>query len=211
MLKPAESAARDLSVEVGTAPEDPAPSRGGSRVWLRVLLGAAALLGGMLVLVRIFRPQLEALSRYFVEHFGLVGVALGTFLADGISSPVPPQFFMLLSIGAGTPDLHTLAATTVGSLLGGCAGYQLARQLARFPRFARWLERTGASFREQLRGRKAYRNAVIASLTPLPFSMQCYLCGLYRLPLGAFAVILSLRIPRLAVFYYVIKAGWTLF
>lgn len=211
-MKPAESAARDLSVEVCEVPEAPAPSRsGGSRVWLRVLLGMATMFVVMLVLVRSFRPQLEALGRAFVEHFGLAGVALGSFLADGVSFPVPPQFYMLLAIGAQTPDWHTCAATAIGSLLGGGVGYHLARQLARFPRFARWLERTGASFRGQLQGRKAYRNAVIASLSPVPFSMQCYLCGLYRLPIGAFAVILSLRVPRLAAFYYVIKAGWTLF
>jgi membrane protein YqaA with SNARE-associated domain len=211
-LKPAESAARDLSVEVCAVPTDPAPSSGSNtRVWLRILLGAAAMFVTMLVLVRTFRAQLEALGRAFVEHFGLGGIALGSFLADGVSFPLPPQFYMLLAIGADTPDLHTLLASAVGSLLGGAVGYHLARQLARFARFARWLERTGAGFREQLRGRKAYRNAVIASLTPVPFSVQCYLCGLYRLPLGAFAVILCLRLPRLAVFYYVIKAGWTFF
>jgi membrane protein YqaA with SNARE-associated domain len=210
-LKPAESAARDLSVEVCAVPTDPAPSRGNSRVWLRILLGAAALFTLMVVLVRSFRPQLEALGRAFVEHFGLGGIALGSFLADGLSFPLPPQFYMLLAIGANTPDLHTFLASVVGSILGGGVGYHLARQLGRFPRFSRWLERTGASFREQLQGRKAYRNAVIASLTPVPFSMQCYLCGLYRLPLGAFIVILALRVPRLAVFYYVIKAGWTFF
>lgn len=209
MLEPAESA-RDLSVEVGSVPEAE-PSRGKQRVWLRLLLGAAAMFGGMVLLARTFRPQLEALGRAFVEHFGLGGIALGTFLADGLSFPVPPQFYMLLAISASTPDLHTFLATSVGSLSGGVAGYHLARQLARFPRFARWLERMGASFREQLRGRKAYRNALIASLTPLPFSMQCYLCGLYRLPLGAFAVISLLRLPRLAMFYYILKAGWTLF
>lgn len=212
MLKPAESAARDLSVEVCAVPAEPEPSRSGhSRVWLRVLLGMATMFVLMLVLVRSFRPQLEAVGRAFVEHFGLGGIALGTFLADGLSFPLPPQFYMLLAIGAATPDLHTFLATVVGSLLGGVVGYHLARQLVRFPRFARWLERTGASFRGQLQGRKAYRNAVIASLSPVPFSMQCYLCGLYRLPMGAFVVILSLRVPRLAAFYYVIKAGWTFF
>lgn len=211
MLKPAESAAQDLSVEICAVPTEPAPSRGNSRVWLRVLLGMAAMFVVMLALARSFRPQLEALGRSFVEHFGLAGIAFGSFLADGVSFPLPPQFYMLLAIGAKTPDLHTFLATAVGSLLGGAIGYHLARQLARFPRFARWLERTGSSFRGQLEGRKAYRNAVIASLSPVPFSMQCYLCGLYRLPLGAFAVILSLRVPRLAMFYYVIKAGWTLF
>ena len=211
MLKPAESAARDIPVEISAAPTDPAPSRDGARHWLRLLLGIAALLGFVAIVVRTFRPQLEALGRAFVDHFGLAGIALGALLADGFHFPVPPQFYMLLAVGAGIPDLPTFLAVLAGSLLGGAAGYRVARQLARFRRVSRWLERSGAGFRAQLEGRKAYRSAIIASVTPLPFSVQCYVCGLYRLPLGAFALILLLRIPKLAVFYTVIKAGWTLF
>jgi uncharacterized membrane protein YdjX (TVP38/TMEM64 family) len=210
VLKPAESA-RDVPVEVSAAPTDPAPSRDGARPWLRLLLGVAGLLVCMAIVVRTFRPQLEALGRAFVDHFGLAGIALGSMLADGFHFPVPPQFYMLLAVGAGIPDLSTFLAVLAGSLLGGAAGYYVARQLARFPKVSRWLERSGARFRAQLQGRKAYRSAIIASLTPLPFSMQCYVCGLYRLPLGAFALILLLRIPKLAIFYTVIKAGWTFF
>jgi membrane protein YqaA with SNARE-associated domain len=212
VLKPAESAARDISVQVCAVPTDPAPSRDTSaRLWLRVLLGIVTLLGGVLLVARVLRPQLEALGRAFVDQFGLAGIAFGSLLADGFHFPLPPQFYMLLAIGAGNPDVPTFLAVLAGSLLGGVAGYRVARQLARFPRVARWLERTGGAFRSQLEGRKAYRSAIIASVTPLPFSLQCYVCGLYRLPQGAFAVILLLRIPKLMVFYGIIKTGWTLF
>lgn len=179
---------------------------------LRFVLAATAFLGVVLLIARAFRPQLEGLGQSFVAHFGLGGMALGTFLADGFHFPIPPQFYMLLAISAGTPDLEAFAVIAAGSLVGGASGYTVARQLSRFPRFWNWLLRAGGGkFRQQLEGRNAYRSALIASVTPIAFSLQCYVGGLYRMPPRAFALILALRIPKLVFFYYVVKFGWTIF
>jgi membrane protein YqaA with SNARE-associated domain len=119
---------------------------------------------------------------------------------------------MLLAISAGTPDLEAFGVIAAGSLVGGASGYTVARQLSRFPRLWNWLSRVGGGkFREQLEGRNAYRSALIASLTPIAFSVQCHVSGLYRVPPRAFALILALRIPKLVLFYYVVKFGWTIF
>ena len=90
-------------------------------------------------------------------------------------------------------------------------GDYVARRLSRFPRLWSWLMRVGGKFQKQLEGRNAYRSAVIASFTPVAFSVQCHVSGLYRLPLRAFAVILALRIPKLVLFYYLVKLGWAVF
>jgi membrane protein YqaA with SNARE-associated domain len=178
---------------------------------IRFVLAAVAFLGVVLLLASAFRPQLEALGRGFVARFGLAGMAFGTFLADGFHFPIPPQFYMLLALGAGTPELPAFGAIAAGSLLGGVSGYTVARQLSRFPRLWSWLMRVGSKFQKQLEGRNAYRSALIASVTPIAFSAQCYVSGLYRLPPRAFALILALRIPKLVFFYYLVKFGWTLF
>jgi membrane protein YqaA with SNARE-associated domain len=178
---------------------------------LRALLAVAGFLALVVILVRQFRPQLEGLGHSFVDHFGLAGMALGTFLADGFHCPVPPQFYMLLAVGSGTPDLTAFSVIALGSLLGGLSGYTVARRLSRFPRLWSWLMRVGGKFQKQLEGRNAYRSAVIASFTPVAFSVQCHVSGLYRLPLRAFAVILALRIPKLVLFYYLVKLGWAVF
>jgi len=181
------------------------------QVLLRGLLGTAGFLAVVVLLVRQFRPQLESLGHGFVDHFGLAGMALGTFLADGFHCPIPPQFYMLLAVGSGTSDLAAFSVIAVGSLLGGLSGYTVARRLSRFPRLWRWLMRVGGRFQKQLEGRNAYRSALIASVTPVAFSVQCHLSGLYRLPLRAFVVILALRIPKLVLFYYLVKIGWAVF
>jgi membrane protein YqaA with SNARE-associated domain len=176
---------------------------------LRVLLGLAVLFGGVVVLVHTFREQLEGVGRAFVSHFGLAGMAFGTFIADGFHFPVAPQFYMLLGIAAGNSHVITFSAVALGSLLGGLAGYFVARRLGRFPRLERWLVRSSAKFRHHLEGRNAYRGALIATVTPLPFSVLCYSAGLYRFSVRAFFLILLLRIPKLMVFYYLVWLGWS--
>jgi membrane protein YqaA with SNARE-associated domain len=178
---------------------------------IRFVLAALAFFGVVVLIASAFRPQLEGLGRSFVAHFGLGGMALGTFLADGFHFPIPPQFYMLLAISARTPDLEAFAVIAAGSLAGGASGYTVGRQLSRFPRLWNWLMRVGGKFRKQLEGRNAYRSALIASVTPIAFSLQCQVSGLYRLPPRAFALILALRIPKLVFFYYLVKFGWTIF
>ena len=192
------------------APQPSAP-QSTRRLALRLLLGALAFLAMVVLIVRTLRPQLETLGRGFVDHFGLAGMAFGTYIADGFHFPIPPQFYMLLAVGSGTSDLAAFTVIMVGSLAGGVSGYAVARRLSRFPRLWNWLTRVGGRFRKQLEGRNAYRSAVIASLTPVAFSVQCYVSGLYRLPLRPFALILALRIPKLILFYYLVKLGWAVF
>jgi membrane protein YqaA with SNARE-associated domain len=176
---------------------------------LRFVLGLVALLALVIVVVRALRPQLQAIGTSFVEHFGLGGMALGTFLADGFHFPLPPQFYMLLAIAAGTWSLSSFMAICAGSLAGGTCGYLLARRIARWPRLARWLARLGKGFQSQLVGANAYRGALIVSITPLAFSVLCYFAGLYRLPMKAFALVLVLRVPKLVLFYELVKLGWS--
>jgi membrane protein YqaA with SNARE-associated domain len=189
----------------------PAAPQSTRRLALRLALGVLAFLAVVVLIVRTLRPELESLGRGFVSHFGLAGMALGTYIADGFHFPIPPQFYMLLAVGSGTSDLAAFTVITAASLLAGVSGYAVARRLSRFPRIWNWLLRVGGRFRHQLEGRNAYRSAVIASLTPVAFSVQCYVSGLYRLPLRPFAVILALRIPKLMLYYYLVKLGWAVF
>jgi membrane protein YqaA with SNARE-associated domain len=176
---------------------------------VRVLPGLAGFFVLVVFVVRALRPQLQGAGRAFVEHFGLAGMALGTFLADGFHFPVPPQFYMLLSIASGHAGGSTLAAVSLGSLCGGSCAYAIARRLARFPRLARWLARAGERVVAQFQGNNAYRSAVLISFTPVAFSMVCYVSGLYRLGLRPFLVVLFLRIPKLLLYYQLVKLGWS--
>jgi membrane protein YqaA with SNARE-associated domain len=123
---------------------------------------------------------------------------------------VPPQFYMLLATAAHSDPLAILAATTVGSLLGGTSGYFVARRLGHIKALSRWLERVAGNAGDVLGRRYPYRSAVLASLSPMAFSVLCYLAGLFRVRRGPLLVLLALRVPKIALYYYLVRFGWSL-
>ena len=61
---------------------------------------------------------------------------------------------------------------------------------------------------ERLRGRYGAWGMVVASLSPIPFSLLCYFTGAYRLGRRDALIVLGMRVPRLAIFYALIALGW---
>jgi membrane protein YqaA with SNARE-associated domain len=192
--------------------DSPAPASRRSRVVLalRFALGLVMLLGLVVLLVRTLRPELESVGSWFVQRFGLAGVAAGAFIADGFHFPVPPQFYMLLATAARADPFAILAATSVGSLLGGVTGYLIARRLGHIRALSRWLGRVSGKAGELLGQRYPYRSAVLASCTPMAFSVLCYLAGLFGVRRGPLLVLLVLRVPKIALYYYLVRVGWSL-
>lgn len=208
-----------MMADVQEAPESiaapavsPAPARegqGGLRAAGQLVLAALALLGIVAAGAALFRPKLEALASAFVERFGAFGMGLGTFLADGFHCPVPPQFYMLAAIASGTSQVKALVAISAGSLLGGAAGYLFAGKLARHAFFARRLERSRRRV-EGLLARRGKAALALGCVLPVPYSVLCYFSGIYRVPALAFFVFSLLRIPRLILYFALVRAGWTL-
>jgi membrane protein YqaA with SNARE-associated domain len=163
----------------------------------------------MIALGNLFRAPLERLGRAFVESFGYAGMAFGTFIADGFHFPIPPQFYMLVAIASRTSQPLALAAITVGSLLGGFAGYNFAARLARVEVVAKRLERSRL-LAESAFARFGYRAAVFATFLPVAYSVLCYAAGLNGLPRRVFVVLSLCRIPRLIFFFYLVRLGWSM-
>lgn len=174
---------------------------------LKWCAGLVGLFACLLATARLFRAPLEALGRSFVERFGYFGMAFGTFIADGFHFPIPPQFYMLMAVSSGASRPLAFFVITCASLLGGVAGYHVARRLAHVRPIARRLERAQGMVGQAF-SRFGYRAALLASLLPIAYSVLCYLAGLYRLPRRVFAVLCLCRIPRLLLFFYLVELGW---
>src|SRR5689334_1297994 len=118
---------RESAGELPASEAAPAPLESGElwRLLSRFALGLLLLLVIASALGHWARADAEAIARGFVERYGYPGIALGTFLADGFHFPIPPQFYMLLSIASGQPAAECLAVIGSASLLAGAAGYQL--------------------------------------------------------------------------------------
>jgi membrane protein YqaA with SNARE-associated domain len=198
-----------LSAETPVDPDAHPPSDKSTLagLLLRWMLALGTLLVLAFLLGRWFRPELEGMGRSFVERYGLWGMAFGTLIADGVHFPVPPQFYMLMSIASGGPQLGAFVTVTTASLAGGCVAYSLAGVLGGVPWLAKKLARSSRVVTE-LYARHGYRVVLIASLTPIAFSALCYASGLCHLPKRAFLLVALLRIPKLAAYYYLVRLGW---
>jgi membrane protein YqaA with SNARE-associated domain len=173
----------------------------------RWLGGLGAFVLAMLFVASTFRGPLEGLGRSFVARFGYAGMGLGTFIADGFHFPIPPQFYMLVAVSSGASNVHALVAIAIGSLLGGSVGFFAARKLARFSIVSKRLERS-TKFVERAFERFGYGAALLASLSPLPYSVLCAIAGAHQVGWRIFTLISLCRLPRLCFFYWIVYASW---
>lgn len=167
---------------------------------------------GVLLLVSLaaatFREELERLGQSFVASWGYTGMAAGTLLADGFFFPVPPQFYMLMAVASNAPSGWVLASISAGSVLGGVCGYLASKRLGR----STWVRRRLATTRamKTLRDKVGTGSLVALSLSPVAFSWLIYFCGFGNFRWQAVSVVCLLRIPKLVVYYWLVRAGWNI-
>lgn len=172
-------------------------------------------MGGLLIILLVVgtlahwaRPQCEGLARGFVAAYGYWGMALGTLLADGFHFPIPPQFYMLLSVASQASAVRSLTAIALASVLAGFVGYHAARSFSR----SAWIAERTASSRQLLEravARFGVRAALFASLLPIPYSVLCYLAGLNRMPQRFLLLLCLCRVPKLLLFWWFVRWGWS--
>lgn len=175
---------------------------------LKLVVGVVGVVGLVSLLGHYFRAELATIGHGFLDRFGYIGIALGTYLADGLHVPVPPQFYMLASIVSGWSVAWTLVAVGVGSVLGGATAYSIARHASKLRPLQRLLARTKARL-DWLFARFGYWAVAIGSLTPIPYSFLCYVAGGYRMPPRICFALSLFRIPKIVLYFYLVKFGWT--
>lgn len=156
----------------------------------------------------LYRPQLRALGEAFVHRFGYPGMALGAFCADAFNFPIPPQFYMLTAVAGGAPQVPSVAVVCLASVLAANVAYKIAGSLARIPLVARRIEASRPRI-DPLFAKYGYYAVAIGAMSPIPFSLLCYVAGLYRVPYRIYAVLVLMRVPRLLLFYALIRLGWS--
>lgn len=175
----------------------------------------AQTLGGLVLLVLLvgllhhfLQAPIERLGKAFIAHFGIAGVALGTFLSDAAHIPPPPQFYMLTLVSSGGPQWPTLLAIMAASVCAAPFSYNLARLLVRIPFFERRFK-AAAPRVERLMERHGFGAVIFGALSPIPYPLLCNLSGIYKIPWRYVGVMVALRPLRLLVIYELIRAGWS--
>lgn len=152
-----------------------------------------------------FEPQIRSVANWLAEHFGFWGLALTVFISDMIISPLPPDAALFF---IGQSSMHTQWFIWV-PLLGavssaaGIGGWMIGRWLQHLKFFRKIV----ATFSREHRGsikRFGFWMVVIGALTPLPFSLTCWLSGIFKLPLKTFFIAALARVPRFVIYYWAI-------
>lgn len=194
-----------------SAPPAAAPAATSTRETVKLVAQTVVPLAVVFLAVSLaaagFRPELSALGTAFVTRFGYPGMALGAFVSDAFNFPIPPQFYLLTAVAAGAPQVPSVVVVCVSSVIAANVAYAVAGYLARIPFVRRRIEASRPRI-DPLFARYGYYAVAIGAMSPIPFSLLCYVAGLYRVPYRIYAVLVLMRIPRLLVFYALIRLGW---
>ncbi|MBK8258288.1 MAG: VTT domain-containing protein [Polyangiaceae bacterium] len=174
---------------------------------IRIVVSLVLFFAFMATLAKLAGPRIEAAGQVFVDKFGLAGLALGTIAADAFSLPPPPLFYIVI-VATGT-ESHLVGMTVISfaSMGAGVLGYHMASLLSARPFFRRRIDATRARM-DKLFERYGVWAFAIASATPLPFSLMCYVAGVYKVKPKLLALVVLFRVPRLLVMYWLVRAGW---
>ncbi len=168
------------------------------------LLAILAIFCIYVVAALLFRRELQSAGIWLGEHFGYLGAAVFTFLVDAVI--VPTTADIIFPFALAWDPLPLLTAMSLASMLGGFTGYWLARSFNHFS----YVQRVTGSYRKRgvhMINRYGAWAIVIAGLTPVPFSTICWIAGLLKVPAGRVFLATASRIPRMVLYYLIVKGG----
>jgi len=184
----------------------PPPELDARRLLLSSGLGILALVVVMAGLGAWFREPLMSAGHWFVTTLGGPGIALGFFVPDAFTVPIPNDAFLALGRAGGMPTGPLVAWAMLGSVTGGCVGWWLGRGLRRRGGVDRFLSGRGAALDRALR-RHGLWVVAIAAITPLPYSVSAWAAGSTGMPLPHFFAVSLLRIVRVVGALYLVDLG----
>ncbi|NQT61264.1 MAG: DedA family protein [Bacteroidetes bacterium] len=174
---------------------------------IKTLLLAAVIIVVYGVLGLLFHDQLSKAGVWLGRELGYSGVALYTFVVDAVIIPTTVDVIFPFAIEWNPYILITVMSAV--SVLGGYLGYWIARSFNHF----RSVQRVTSSYRERgetLINRYGAWAVAISGFTPIPFSTICWIAGLLKIPAGKVFLACFARIPRMIVYYLLIKSGFSL-
>jgi membrane protein YqaA with SNARE-associated domain len=168
-----------------------------------------AILVALIAVGSVFlRGPLEWFANWVVTELGLFGVFFGVLATDIFTIPIPPDAYLFVVVASDGPVAAILAVCCAGSIIAGSLAYKLGPYIQRLPFLRSRLEHF-RSRGERLFLKYGVWTVVIAALSPIPFSITCWLAGIYKMPYRSFFFATFARIPRLLGYYALFVLGWT--
>jgi membrane protein YqaA with SNARE-associated domain len=178
---------------------------------LRLVVGLALLVGFVSILGWRYRDELTHFGEWFVDRFGVVGMIVGTALADGIHFPLPPQFYLLTGIAGGYGGYVTFFAVLLGSEIGSFLAYSIGGIASKTKLVERFVSKPRAML-ERVIDRQGYVGLGIATFLPISWCILCATIGAMHFPSSkakrALCVLFLMRVPKVLLSYVVIVYAW---
>lgn len=172
------------------------------------------LRGGIFLLILVilifllalsFEPYIRSSADWLTQKFGFLGLTLVVFVADLIISPIPPDAALFF---IGKSAMHSqwfilVPILGLASSLAGVCGWLVGCKLQNLKFIRNWFEPFAREHEQSIK-RFGFWMVVMGALTPLPFSLTCWLAGLFNLSFHRFVIASLFRIPRFILYYWAI-------
>lgn len=176
------------------------------RIIRQAIIATVAIVAVVLGALFLFKDELAALSLAFVDTFGGFGIALGFFLPDAFTVPLPNDAFTFFGYKGGIPFWECVAWGTAGSLVGGSVGFLIGRSMQR----TRWYKKimlTRGKEVTQMVQRYAGWTLFIAAVFPIPYSLACWAVGAGGMRYSTFLLISTSRLFKVAFYLWLLAEG----
>ena len=187
-------------------PSDEGDDLNVGRILKLTFIGIALLILAMMAVTFAFKEPILSLGKDFVDTLGPYGVALGFFLPDALTLPLPADAFSALALTGGMDFWTIVLFGSLGSLSGGCVGFSIGRMLSHTRFFRAFMSKRGAQVDRMMR-RYGPWALLVAVLTPVPYSIACWGSGALNMRFRTFFLISLLRAPRVAFYLMLIDQG----
>lgn len=178
------------------------------RLIARSFIGLVAIFSITALFGILIGDHIAVAAHLVIETLGLLGVGACVFAAEVFGLPVPPSTYTFAAIAGDSPVTAILLISFGTSIAGASLAYLLGPYIGRLPVIRDWLERF-RSDGEMLFQKWGIWTVGIAAITPLPFTICCWLAGIYRMAYVPFFAATLVRVPRLLLYYAVFSLGWT--
>ncbi len=175
---------------------------------IRTLVFAVVALVLYGILSFLLRDYLYTAGVFLSEHHGIVGIGIYCFLVDMLI--IPATVDIIYPIAQQLPVMQLLLTMSLTSIVGGFCGYLIAGRLDRLS-FVHNLTKNYHDQGKALIHHYGGWAVAIAGFTPVPFSTICWIAGLLEVPWYEVLIGCLARIPRMVIYYYLIKGGVSLF
>jgi membrane protein YqaA with SNARE-associated domain len=172
-----------------------------ANVGLVVLLGISYLCG------MAFRDPIITAGEWALDHFGLVGIAVGTVFTDSSPLPMTNEPLALLALSAGRTANTVFVVIACASVFAGFVGHTAGRLVGSRTAVGPWLRRRYPGFQAFMEDWGALGVAICAFL-PIPFALSTWTAGMTQVPLHKVMVASLVRIPKTAFYVWLIAQGW---